>query len=413
MSRSAQRSSHADANASPRLDVIDALRGFALFGVFGANLLIFSGIVYMNDGQRAALFTSRLDPLLYWLEHFLIENKFIGLFSVLFGVSFWLFLGRVQARGAPGTVMFYRRIFWLFVIGLVHGWLLWCFDILRFYALWEILLPLFVRTPTRVLLAVALSASILVPAAVSGIDAALAATPHAPAPDYDAFALAAFSSGTYADVLRENWRYDWYLTLEISQIAYQVAVFGRLLLGLYIARALDLGNLAQHRRLLRGVLLVGGVLGAAGSVVFANDLLSEATEPAVRFVQRLLVETGHLGFTLTYASGLALLSLGGLRHAIVGVLAPIGRMALTFYLLHTLLGIWIFYGFARGPAAMGRTTPSALLVLLCGGFAVQILAAKAWAAHFRFGPAEWIWRGLTYATLPPLRITDSRTSAAS
>jgi uncharacterized protein len=88
-----------------------------------ANLLIFSDITYMSDGQKAALFTSRLDRVLYWLEQFLIENKFIGLFSMLFGVSFWLFLSRAEARGARGTMMFYRRIFWLFVIGLAHGYL--------------------------------------------------------------------------------------------------------------------------------------------------------------------------------------------------------------------------------------------------------------------------------------------------
>ena len=65
-----------------------------------------------------------------------IETKFMGLFAMLFGASFWLFLDRAAARGRRGSGLFYRRIAWLFVIGAIHGWLFWCFDILRFYALW-------------------------------------------------------------------------------------------------------------------------------------------------------------------------------------------------------------------------------------------------------------------------------------
>jgi uncharacterized protein len=123
------------------------------------------------------------------------------------------------------------------------------------------------------------------------------------------------------------------------------------------------------------------------------------------------VETGHLGFTLTYASGLALLFLdGGSLQRIFRALAPAGRMALTLYLLQTVSAVWIFYGFARGPASMGQAPPSALAVLLCGGFAVQVVAAHAWFERFRFGPAEWVWRGLTYAKISPLRSLDRSTS---
>jgi uncharacterized protein len=293
------------------------------------------------------------------------------------------------------------------VFGLAHGYLLWCFDVLRFYALWAILLPLFVRTPPRSLLAIAIAAAIVVPAFVSGLNVVV--NPSVPASNIDAVTLAAFSTGTYRDVLRANWRYDWYLTLSIGQIAYQVAVFGRLLLGLCVARTIDLANLARHRRLLHRILLIGAIAGAAGSLVFASDLLSGTRGPALAFLRRLIVETGTLGFTLAYASGLALLFLGGgARQRIVSALAPAGRMALSLYLLQTVAGIWIFYGFARGPAAMGQTPPSALFILLCGGFAIQVLAAHAWFARFRFGPAEWVWRGLTYAAIPPLKARGQR-----
>ena len=115
--------------ASPdRFEFVDSLRGFALFGVFAANLLIFAGVDYLTDAQRVAAFTSPLDATAFFLERFFIENKFMGLFAVLFGVSFWLFLRRLDTRGAPAIRVFHRRIFWLFVFGLAHGWLLWPID---------------------------------------------------------------------------------------------------------------------------------------------------------------------------------------------------------------------------------------------------------------------------------------------
>src|SRR5215471_17469707 len=97
--------------AMERVEFVDALRGFALFGVFAANLLIFSGIDYMSDVQRNALFTHPIDKLAFFCERFFIENKFMGLFATLFGISFWLFLTRAQARTAAPTALFYRRIF--------------------------------------------------------------------------------------------------------------------------------------------------------------------------------------------------------------------------------------------------------------------------------------------------------------
>jgi len=388
------------APASDRLEFVDALRGFALLGVFWANLFIFSGIEYMTEAQQRAAFPSVIDAFAHGFERFFIENKFMGLFSTLFGVSFWLFLSRARARGGSATRLFYRRIFWLFVIGLAHGWLLWAFDILRFYALWAVLLPLFAATPPRRLLRAALAASVLVPALVAAVAAAL--PPAAPGPDLDAMALAAFSHGGYREVLAANWRYDWHLTLSIGQIDYQVAIFGRLLLGLWIARTLELGDLDRHRPLLRRVLLAGGLAGLTGSTVFAGNLLAGRRGPLLAFARRLLVEGGQLGLTLAYAAALALAYLGA-RRAAVRWLAPLGRMALTWYLLQTVFGIWLFYAFPHGPGLMGRVGPAALAALCLAGYPVQVLLARAWLARFRFGPAEWLWRSLTYGKAQPFR----------
>jgi uncharacterized protein len=402
----ADASAAADPNtpSTGRHTFVDALRGFALFGVMAANLLIFSGIVYMSEAQRAAVAPSPLDRAVLFLELFFIENKFMGLFATLFGVSFWLFLSRARARGGSATVLFYRRIAWLFAIGCLHGWLLWCFDVLRFYALWAVLLPLFVSWRPRHLLAAAYAASAVIPAVVAGVRAVV--SPATPGAEMDAMVLAAFSTGSFREMLAANWTYDWYLTNSIGQIAYQVAVFGRLLMGLYVARTLALGALERHRELLKRVVLAGALVGVAGNAVFATEWLAESRAPWVVGARRLLVESGFLGLTLAYAAALALAFQRARWRDAISRLAPLGQMALSWYLLQTVGAILVFYGFAGG--LMGRVTPAMLALGCFVGYAVQVALANAWMRCFRFGPAEWIWRSLTYGSPQPIATTWAR-----
>lgn len=387
-----------------RLPFIDALRGFALFGVFGGNLMfMFSGFFFMTEEQKASVMTTAFDKIGYVLGLFLVENKFVGLFSILFGISFWLFLDRARARTGAATHLFYRRIGWLFLFGALHGWLLWTGDILRYYALWAILLPLFVRMPLRQLLAVALSMSILVPAVIVGV-LGLLAGPDDQGPALDALALAAFSIGDYSEVLAANWEYDWYDTISIHYLVWQLTVFGHLLFGLYAARALDLANLDGHRAVFKKIFVIGAIIGVIGNSVFASEFLADAEGFVLPFLNRLIVESGFLGLTLAYASGLALLFMNLRWKRIVLLLAPIGQMALTWYLLHTVFGIWLFYGFVPGgPHLMGQVGPAWIALIWVVGFAVQIGLAHAWMRRFRFGPAEWLWRTLTYWQVQPMK----------
>ena len=391
--------------AADRVEFVDTLRGFALLGVFAANLLIFSGFTYMSDAQRAMLPTANVDKVVYQLELIFVENKFMGLFSFLFGISFWLFLSRASARGVDGARLFYHRLGWLFIIGAIHGWLFWCFDILRFYALWGLLLPLFLRVSNRALLSWALFFAVLAPALIGGFRSLLMG-PAASDPSIDAVALQTFSSSSYAEVLRVNWLYDWHLTLSVGQIAYQVAILGRLLLGLYAARALVLGDLKGHDALFRTLLIAGAIVGVGGNFIVAGQFLDSAAAGGflIPFVRRLIAELGYLGLTLAYAAGLTLLFHTSRWGSHLLMLAAVGRTALTCYLLQTLFGLWLFYGFMPGPDLMGKVGPMWLILVWVVGYAVQVWFASIWLRHFRFGPAEWLWRSLTYWEIQPLRL---------
>ena len=335
----------------------------------------------------------------YFLERFFVENKFMGLFSLLFGISFWLFLDRVSARTSSPTRLFYRRIFWLFVIGCLHGWLLWCFDILRFYALWAILLPLFVRMPRA---ATAPDRARLLRRDPSG-SADLARAAAAPGPDFDAMALAAFSGrklprgpGRQLGVRLVSDEFhlsDWISSGDLwtsSARTLRCQIFGP----------------RKHRRLSHAT-SKGVSRGSGGRLGWKHHLRRgppiQPRQASLAFVRQFLVEGGQLGLTLAYASAVALAFLVVSWRRVIGLLAPIGQMALTWYLLQTAFGIWMFYGFAHGPALMGRVGPASLAAVCAVGFGAQVAFARAWMRRFQFGPAEWCWRSLTYGEVQPFR----------
>jgi uncharacterized protein len=371
-------------------------------GVFLANLFIFSGLEYMSDEQKSALSTAALDAKFTWVEHVFVENKFLGLFACLFGVSFWLFLDRANRRGASGARLFYRRLAWLFVIGAIHGWLLWCFDVLRFYALWGCLLVLFLKTSRRSLLMWALFCAIVGPALITGFRFSIL-TPEPPNTSLDAATLRIFATGNYAEFLRANWIYDWYLTLEVSQAAYQLAVFGRLLFGLFAARSLIFLNMKQSRPLFIRLFVAGMIVGIAGNIIHTEGYITaQSGSFFLPFARRFVAELGYFSLTVGYAAGIAILFIAGVKW-IVRALSPVGRMALTCYLLQTVFGLWLFYGFMPGPHLMGEVGASWLFAIWIVGYALQILFASAWLRKFRFGPAEWAWRSLTYWTTQPMK----------
>jgi uncharacterized protein len=262
--------------------------------------------------------------------------------------------------------------------------------------------------PQRTVLRLALACSVVVPAIVAGCRSAW----FIPAGDggaLDALALQAFADGTYAEMLRVNWIYDWFLTLSVGQIGYQVAMFGRILLGLYVARARIPGDLSTHITLFRRTAMAGGVVGAIANVVTANHALTPASGSfTMAFVARFVEEAGYLSLSVAYASIVALLFQSRRWMPVLRRFAPIGQMALTCYLFQTAFAVWLFYGFMPGPHLMGRVGASAALVIGAIWFAIQASLASAWLRRYRYGPVEWVWRSLTYWALQPFRRRDLR-----
>src|SRR5688572_21949641 len=124
-----------------RIEILDVLRGLAICVILIGNMQWFSGYGFMPAALAAE--APLADRVTHFLVHFFVEGKFYSIFSFLFGFGFALQIARAGERGDTKASLFKRRLFWLLVIGLLHGWLLWAGDILSVYAVMGFVLLLF------------------------------------------------------------------------------------------------------------------------------------------------------------------------------------------------------------------------------------------------------------------------------
>ena len=394
-----------------RLDVLDVLRGVAVFGILLMNIVPFSGTMMFNLGDATRLPGARFDGAVEFLLEFVAHAKFYSLFSFLFGLGFAIFLERAEARGAAGVRLFRRRLTGLLIIGLIHTTLIWFGDILSVYALLGFLLIPFRRASNRTLLVTGLALcaapigiyglALLVRAAAGGGVGSPEGDPSA-MPPFLVAAIRAFGSGTYLDVLRGNLVFTLGGWMRRIVTLFLVRMFGMFLLGVWAHRLSIFREPERHRDLLRRVCLWGFVSGVPASAAGAwmGDPGVQLVPDLRGFVWTILLSVGSTGLCLFYASGLTLLFQRPRWRGRLLALAPVGSSALSNYLLQSVIAIVIFYGIGFG--WYSHVSMVVALLIACGMFAVQILASRLWMSRALYGPAEWLWRQFTYNQRFPL-----------
>lgn len=382
------------ASAAERIELLDALRGFALFGILLANMLYWSGWIFMPAADRMALAGADEVQAQHVFHHFLVDGKFYTLFSLLFGMGFSLQLERLQRRGADGVRIYRRRLLVLLAIGFVHLVLIWDGDILTLYALLGLMLPLF-RSWSEPRLLGASVLLILAPVLGVALFQAFGWEPHRffyGLGNSIALSLGGTPGSEIAWLRREDpngflawilggWPYRPGSLIESWRIP---KVLGIMLLGLALGRRLAAGTLFEDRRLMGWTLAAGLAVGVPLSWLYATTQgLSQASIPST---------LGTVPLALAYGAAFVLVW----PHArpLLARLAPAGRMALTNYLTHSLLGIAIFYGIGVG--LVGYLSPVQFYAVAVVIFLAQILASHLWLARFDQGPLERLWRLATY-----------------
>lgn len=407
-------------SATERIDVLDVLRGFALFGVLWANILwFFSGYGDLAPGQRAELATATFDPIALKLETFFVVGKFITIFSFLFGVGFAIQQERAVTSGKSVRALFARRMFWLFIIGLAHALFVWSGDILHLYAVLGIVLMGFAPGKGRWIILLGVFAAVLLPSLIGAFISIVAPLTDGavdPSIRFDAVWQAASDlraiavHGSYGDLVRANTAdlYAWLTTDDALTTG--ISSFGKFLLGYWVGKEglLAIATAAKPPgsrqalvlHLLKRCLIVGVALG----VLCQGAVSLLPGEPwYMSFARSLLWDVGVLALAAAYVCGVTLLFRDNSWRKRLFYFAPVGRMALTNYLGQSIICIFLFYGLGW----YGRVGPTGSIGVALGVFMAQTAMSHWWLSRFRFGPAEWAWRSLTYGTRQPLALSRS------
>lgn len=391
-----------------RIEMLDALRGFALFGILLANILIFSGWAFLTAEGQAELAGANAAVWQQRLHKIFIDGKFYTLFSLLFGAGFALQLERLTRRGADGLRIYRRRVLILLGIGLVHSWLIWDGDILVLYALLGLVLPLFHKLSGRVLLAWSFVLIFVAPFAGIAIVAALGWPADAGLlglSDRIAMAIGNVDPKDGVGWLRRSDFYGWlafvvsgpFYSWGLRLMSWRIAkVLGIMLLGMWVGRRLAAGTLVDDRRMLWRIFWLGLLIGGPASLVYGlRSGQSQSDWPSL---------IGTVPLALAYAAAFVL-AWPSFAKRLLRLLAPAGRMALTNYLAQSVVCIFVFYGIGLGQ--IGYWPPVGFYAFALLLFAAEIAFSRWWLSRYAQGPMEALWRRWTYGTPASVKLASA------
>lgn len=398
-----------------RSDILDSLRGFALLGIFLANSAAFSLYMFLPPEKMETLPTALPDKIFTYFHFVFIDGKFYSLFSLLFGIGFSIILNRNQQAGKNALAIFYRRLLILAIFGLLHTFLLWDGDILFVYAICGMFLPLFRNCTDRTLLfwwvtlilsPVLLDAIIVIsngawrPSAFIADVAERMDARYGIGPDnFSTWLIDHTDYKSIHEFLQGGFFWRWEHLIGSNRLPKVVGMF---VLGLYVGRNMIYANLEKYQALLKQIQRWGFVIGIPASLAYAWFELDDYHLPKpAALLDTLFYALSVVPLSLAYTTTFCLLWLKPDWKKRLMVFAPAGRMALTNYILQTLIGITIYYGIGFGLGA--KFGPTLFFPIAIAVFCIQIPVSKLWLSHFRFGPLEWIWRMLTYGKVMPLR----------
>jgi uncharacterized protein len=409
----------APVSSHERESFMDVLRGFAILGIFIANL---AGFSWYKEAAHAAgpLLVPELDHKMSFLHHLFIEGKFYSIFSLLFGWGIALQFKRAEAKGINALPTVRRRLLFMLLFGAIHL-LLWPGDIVFFYALLG-----FVLLPLRKLSnkAMLITGIILILSPIA-LYAAKSQWPWLNTPaeflfktggKLDAKLLNA-SLNTKEGIAAYLKEASWWEVLkgDISGFFYRYGylvfvsrvpkVLGMFLIGYALGRSDFYKNIAQHKKKLYTIIIAGLLIGLPANFYLARYMTYYMGD-------YWMLNTNGLYQTIFYALGVAPLAMAYVAifmlayqamagKKILGILAPVGKMAFSNYILQTLIGNFVFLG--AGLGYLGQVGPFYYTLFGLAVFIVQILLSHLWLRHFHFGPVEWLWRSATYKKWQPMR----------
>ena len=400
-----------------RINVLDALRGFALLGVVLIHMLQHFGI-YSRAGEQAFPWFPPLDETVQWIGQHIIMGRFINIFAFLFGLSFFIQMDSASRKGVDFRGRFAWRMVILFVMGvLAHSF--YPLEIISVYAVFGlIMIPLY-KTKNWVLLLLSGLLLVGVPRTIQAtINNHALGNPPVEQVDRSSQEVAEGTpehivNPSFFNTAKHNYnqRYMGKLNYQFGMVGRGYVTLALFLMGLVVGRLRFFESLQVHKR--RNLLLFFGfLLGLLLTLLVQSMFPSVETRmlfnPAGNVVSaRILAVKALEDIELVFFSGALMMAFIVLYQTTVGgsvlkILSPYGRMGLTNYLMQGSVGCFLFSMWAFGPF-FGGANPTKLFLVGILIYTVQILLSRYWLRHFLYGPLEWLWRSLTYLRIQAFR----------
>ena len=393
---------------SQRSEILDILRGFALLWICVAN---YPGFALYNE-DKPELVTIMpapfLDKIINFCHYAFVDGKFYSLFSLLFGIGFAIIITKSSEHQNKNLWLFYKRIIILMLFGLAHLMLLWTGDILLLYGMIGLVLPLFRKLSNKTLITLWICL-ILSPIAIDGLKVVSDGKINIAKPVFEKAIKISEESGITEDN-HQTWPlvkkdYGSLLVYLKTGVLFRygsllnsnrfVKVLGMFILGFYVGRNRLYQNLDTRFTLLKKVRFWGFAIGLPFSLLMAYlEIYGNRDSATAYLLNTISYAFGVVPLSLAYTATLCLLYWKTNWYKRLVIFKPVGKMALTNYILQTVFGIVIFYGIG-----LGLGTQSSLLFILLVSvcvFLLEIILSSIWLKFFNYGPLEWLWRQVTY-----------------
>ena len=386
-----------------RIHSVDALRGFALTGIVIAHVLEQYLAAFPTQEMQAVMFAGPVDTIVDGFSFWVIRGKFFALFSLLFGLSFFIQMDNAEKSATHYKTRYLWRLLVLLGIGVVHN-SFYSGDILVVYVLFGFLLIPFYSVSNKVVLALAvilfLGGGRFLSYGIFGNESILAMNIE----NFSETYMAAITSGTIMEVWRVN-----FISM-IGKFNFQMGVLGRgyltfafFLLGMWIGRTRLFENLQTNAPLLKKIILWSAVGTIAMIPLFwymfsQMESIFDFTSWWSMFALS-AYDNFNFFFTIFLAAGFVYLYELPKMQRLLSWFAPYGRMALTNYVFQSLIGTFLFFNWGLGYIGQFRNIELFIIGLLIIG--AQMIISFYWLKNFKYGPLEWAWRSLTYMKIQP------------
>lgn len=415
-----------------RIQSLDIMRGIVVLGILIMNINGM-GLARAYENPNVSGGATGWDLKTWITANMFFEGTMRGLFSLLFGVGMFVLLDRLESKGAGMNAanIYFRRLVWLLVFGLIHGYLLlWDGEILYNYALMGFIVFPFRNMSPKKLIGIAL------------------------------FLIAAGTLWDYADykkdvklieqvsIAEKNESEEKELTKELNEALEKwgkiqeekspeaIAAYNTNMRKGYFEVVAFLAPLITHENehfpyrydlwdvlsmMLLGIALYKmKILAAEKSLRFYGLMafIGYGIGLAINYYETtLILDSGFsfLGFSkshITYQLGRVPVAMGHIAVIMIfcklpilnwlkASLSAVGKMALTNYIMHSVIVMFIFTGVGFG--LFGKLHRHELMYVVFSIWIFQLIVSPIWLKYYQFGPLEWVWRNLSYLRRHPLK----------